>query len=63
MKVYILKEEDFEKLLIQLTRDPEHGMDGNSNDVWTPEEKRIHKKVFRFFNYQVRTWIDSVKKD
>lgn len=62
MKAYILKDNDFEQLLLKLDRDPAHGLDGGSSNSINPETKRIYDEVHRFYNYQIRTWIDDVKK-
>jgi hypothetical protein len=63
MKAYILTEADFEKLLLMVDRDPKHGQTGGSSDasVRDRENAQAHEKAHRFYNYQVRTWIDQVK--
>jgi hypothetical protein len=63
MKVYMLTDADFEKLLLKIDRDPKHGNNGGSSDssVRNSEEQVIWDKVHRFYNYQLRTWIDEVK--
>jgi hypothetical protein len=60
MKVYLLKEEDFEKLILILDQDPEHSR--GSSQVFSPVEKEAYAKLHRYFNYELRGWIDSVKK-
>ena len=55
-KVYLLKYEDFDRLIAAIEKQPTHGM------ILTPEEQSIYDKVFRFYNYQVRNWIDEVLK-
>ena len=64
MKAFILTEPDFEKLLTLIDRDPKHGQDGGSSQaqVRDPEQERIYSEAYRFYNYQVRRWIDEVKQ-
>lgn len=61
MKVYVLKESDFEELLAAIDRDPAHGIRGGSSTVISEEERHIYVRVHRFYNYQVRSWIDKHK--
>jgi hypothetical protein len=61
MKVYLLKDSDFAALIAAIDRDPSHGVRGGSSAVLTEGQRRAHEEAHRFFNYQVRTWIDSVK--
>lgn len=61
MKAYILKDSDFEKLLLQIDRDPKYGKSGGGSTSLVEQERRIYEEVHRFYNYQVRTWIDEVK--
>jgi hypothetical protein len=60
MKVYILKEEDFEALNMAISRDPRWGVSGGSGVMLSEEERKAHDEAHRFFNYQVRTWIQKV---
>ena len=62
MKVYLLSDADFQILLDNIDRDPEHGMKGGSSQVLSTEQKRAHKDARRFFNYQIRRWIDIVQE-
>lgn len=62
MKVYLLKESDFDALLVAIDRDPIHGLNGGSSDALGEKEREAHKKAHRFYNYQIRCWIDNVKK-
>lgn len=63
-KVYMLTEQDFEKLLLKLDRDPKHGYEGGSSQasVRDREKEQVYDEVHRFYNYQIRTWIDEVQK-
>lgn len=61
-KVYILTEEDFELLILRLDRDPENGYDGGSSQVLSKEENIAKKDAHKFYNYQIRRWIDGVKR-
>ena len=61
MRVFLLKDEDFENLLANLDRDARYGRAGGSSQVFSEKEAEALKKAHSFYNYQVRTWIDSVK--
>jgi len=62
MKVYMLKDSDFQRLLDNIDRNPEHGRDGGSSLIMDAQEKQVHKDAHRFYNYHIRNWIDSVKE-
>lgn len=63
MKAYILTEKDFESLLTKIDRDPMHGLNGGSSrgDL-TQQEQQVYGEAHRFYNYQVRKWMDEVQK-
>lgn len=62
MKVFLIKDEDIDRLLLLLDRDPAYGARGGSSAVLTLEERRAHELTHRFFNFQIRRWIDEVTK-
>lgn len=64
MKAYILTEKDFEMLLLKLTRDPKRGTTGGSSvaSVRDKGNEEIFDEAYRFYNYQIRTWIAEVQK-
>lgn len=64
MKAFILKQDDFDKLLLMIDRDPKHGQSGGSSQssVRDPEANRLYDEVHRFYNYQLRKWIDEVTR-
>lgn len=62
MKIYLLKEEDFETLLAAIDRDPHHGERGGSSVAMSEIEDRAHAAAHRFYNYQVRRWLDRVRQ-
>lgn len=62
MKVYLLKEEDFEALLTALDRDPRWGEKGGTSQNQSPEQSSATAEAHRFYNYHIRTWIDRVKR-
>lgn len=64
MKQYVLTDADFERLLLRIDRDPKHGRDGGSSQasVRDDNQKYIWDEVHRFYNYQLRKWIDEVQK-
>lgn len=62
MKAFILSEKEFEDLLAAIDRNPEHGPQGGSSSTFTDVERRAFHDAHRFYNYQVRTWIDRVQK-
>ena len=63
MKVYILKDSDLRRLLDNIDRNPEHGRDGGSSVIMDTQKRQAHKDAHRFYNYQVRVWIDSIKEE
>lgn len=63
MKAYILTEKDIERLLTLIDRDPKHGADGGSSrGTMDQHEQMVYNEAHRFYNYQVRKWIDEVSK-
>jgi len=64
MKMYMLTQADMDRLLLAIDRDPEHGSQGGSADssVNDPGKRMIYSEAHRFYNYQVRKWIDDVSK-
>jgi hypothetical protein len=62
MKAFILTDSDFEALLSAIDRDPQYGERGGSSGCLSEGEKSAHDKAHRFFNYQIRTWMDQVRK-
>lgn len=60
--MYMLTDADFERLLLMIDRDPRNGYSGGSSSVLSEAEAMQHHDAHRFFNYQIRTWLDSVKK-
>jgi hypothetical protein len=62
MKVYILHDDDFARLLAEIDRDPSYGRKGGSSQEKSQKEMEIHREAHGFFNYVVRAWIDSVVK-
>ena len=62
MKAYILSEKDFDNLLANLDRNPDHGYNGGSSAGLSEKEMMIYKEAHRFYNFQIRRWIDKVKE-
>lgn len=60
MKAFILKQEDLDALLVAIDRDPKHGSNGGSSVALTQEQQDAHDQAHRFYNYQVRRWIQKV---
>jgi hypothetical protein len=60
MKAYILNDKDFADLQTRIDRDPQHGYQGGSSKVITEKDRHIYEEAHRFYNYQVRRWIDLV---
>ncbi len=63
MKVFLLKDVDLERLLLMVDRNPAHGHDGGSSQTFNAEERKAHDEAHRFYNYQVRTWVNQVKQE
>ena len=61
-KVYLLTDNDIEELLLMIDRNPKHGYHGGSSQVFTEVEERAQEEAHKFYNYQVRNWIDKIKK-
>jgi hypothetical protein len=61
-KVYMLTEEDFRLLTDSIDRDPRWGTQGGSSAVFNEVERLAHDDAHRFYNYQVRVWIDRMKQ-
>jgi hypothetical protein len=64
MKMYMLTQADIDLLLLRIDRDPKHGKTGGSSDgaVRDKVQQEAHDKAHRFYNYQIRAWIDEVTK-
>lgn len=62
MKAYILSELDFARLIDNIDRDPRYGDVGGSSKILTKEQQEAFTEAHRFFNFQIRRWIDEVKK-
>lgn len=62
MRVYLLKDEDFQRLLDNIDRDPRVGLTGGSSTTLTPVEQDAHDRARSAMNYHVRVWIESVKR-
>lgn len=60
MRVYILKESDFEALRTAIVVDPARVRSTRNLSV---EERRAHEEAHRFYNYQICNWIDAMKRD
>lgn len=58
----MLKPQDFADLTAAIDRDPARGLDGGSSQSYRPEERKIYDDAHRFFNYQVRKWIERVSQ-
>jgi hypothetical protein len=61
-KAYLLTDADFAELLSSIDRDPRWGSQGGSSRFLTQEETAAHDAAHRFYNYQLRTWIEEMKK-
>lgn len=62
MKVFLIKDDDLDRLLAMIDRDPSHGAAGGSSQVLTQQERDAHEKAHRFFNFQIRQWIDTITR-
>jgi len=62
-KVYQITDKEIELLLTRIDRDPTHGRDGGSSrgDL-SLDEVRIYHEAHRFYNYQVRKWLDEIQQ-
>lgn len=60
MRVYILKESDFETLRTAIVINPERV---RATRPLSDLERAAHDEAHRFFNYQICNWIDSMKRD
>lgn len=62
MKVYVLTQSDIDELLLSIDRNPRHGPNGGSSIVLSESEQRYYDESHRFYNYQVRRWVERVTK-
>jgi len=62
MKIYMLTQEDIELLTTMTDRNPEHGFNGGASRKLNAHEQLAYEEAHRFYNYQVRTWIQKVTK-
>lgn len=60
MKRFILSQDDIDALLTAIDRDPQHGDRGGSSCCLSEAERATFDEAHRFFNYQVRTWVQRV---
>ncbi len=60
MKAYIITQADVDRLLTMIDRNPRHGAEGGSSVVLDKAEERAHHDAHRFYNYQVRRWVDEI---
>ena len=60
MKVYQLTDKDFEALLTAIDRDPKHGFSGGGSMVLPADEMKAYQEAHRFYNYQIRKWLEGV---
>jgi uncharacterized protein with PIN domain len=58
MRVYLLTEADFERLMLRLQQDPTQRLSAQTDAEW-----QMHVDAFRFFNYQIQKWLAEVKED
>lgn len=56
MKIYLITQKDIDSLLDKINKKDQHGK------IETPQEQFVKDEIYRFFNYQVRTWIDEISK-
>lgn len=61
-KVYLITDADIYQLLTLIDRNPRHGESGGSSQVLSKEEEEAFNKAHRFYNYQVRSWLDDTVK-
>ncbi len=61
MKVYVLTEADFEKLILKIGQDVRPRV--SAQNPANPEHRQLLEEVHRFYNYEVRTWMSDVKAD
>lgn len=62
MKIYLVTDEDIERLKTELARDPKHGYTGGSSTVLSDVERKAHEDAHRFYWYHVCRWIDKIKE-
>lgn len=63
-KVFMLTQANLDDLLTRIDRDPQHGFNGGSSDasVNDPGRREVYDAAHRFYNYQIRQWLDEVSK-
>jgi len=63
-KQFVLTQADIDRLTLMLDRNPAHGTQGGSSTSVMEDQasRRIYDEAHRFYNYQIRTWIDQVTR-
>ena len=63
MKQYVITDADIERLHQSLARDPARGREGyGMQEKLTEQERSIHERAHRFYNYQICRWVNEVTK-
>ncbi len=61
MKVYILRDADFAKLLVEIDRGLQSRLIRGAVHTHSDVEKKANNRAHRFYNYIIRKWMDEVK--
>lgn len=61
MKVYMLTEADFERLLLRIGQDPRPRIPAQSPH--NADHRDLIEQAHRFYNYEIHTWLSAVKGD
>lgn len=63
MKRFILTQEDLNRLLLMIDQNPAQSGGSTQHSLHDPAKREVYEQAHRFYNYNVRKWIDEVSHD
>jgi len=59
-KIFLITQKDLDRLFLLVDQNPEQ-YGGGSNHM-SDEQRNIYRDAHRFYNYNVRKWVDEIVK-